>query len=236
MPNRMRACALGWLPILMLAACSESSSTPPAAEPPPTTVTAPEPVAKAPAPPTPAAETPTPANTGDRWLLEEFDWGDSEPIVRESVDYARGFLCFDMAGKCRVVRVRVDGEDLLARFQYHEEGLWRIALITPPLSASQLSEHGPRVVDVLLGHVKRKHGEPERSEEFPDVDAVEPGTQILHHWETDDMEIDAVLVRRGSEFFVGAYFADPVRGAQAMATAIDPTEPPEKPKRARAKR
>jgi hypothetical protein len=225
--------AVAWLALLLLPGCSES-----------------EPAADAPVPPaavpeSPSLEPPPPESSATAlegaaepaegvttsWVLEEFDWGDSEEIVRESIDYAPGFLCFKFRNECRVVRVKVDAEELLARFQYYEDGLWRVALLTPPLSAEQASKHGPRVVGGLADHVKRQHGEPARETPFPAIAELGDGTHVLQHWKSEAMVIEVVIVRRGSQYFVGAYFADPVRGAEALRVAADPTDPPEKPKR-----
>lgn len=172
---------------------------------------------------------PAPKAELSSWMLEEFDWGDSETLVKESIDYAPNYFCFTSRGECRVVQVRVDGEELLARFQYFEEGLWRMAFITPPLDLETAVQHGPRVLNTLTNHVKRHRGEPAYSKERPEIAEIGEGTHVLHRWKTETSVIEVVLVRRGSRYFVGAYFADPVRGAKALASAVDPTAPPRRP-------
>ena len=85
------------------------------------------------------------------------------------------------------------------------------------------------MLNKLTQHVTRHRGEPTYSKARPDIAQLAEGTHVLHHWKTDDSVIEVVLVRRGAEYFVGAYFADPVRGAKALASAVDPTLPPLRP-------
>ncbi len=239
-PRWARALRLGVLPaFLVIVACGESEPGAPAVE---TTAAPAAPAVQTTALPAAAlvestttiATSPAATSTDHAdapWILEEFDWGDSESIVRESVEFADNFLCFKQNDECRLVRVTVDGEDLIARFQYFEEGLWRVALVTPPLNVHQMAEHGPRVAGVLAGHVARHSGAPVLDERFPKLAGLAPGTHVLARWKTEARVVDVVAVLRdGEKYFVGAYVVDPGRAARAQLAAKDPTDPPERAK------
>ncbi len=213
-------CVLGIALASLAVACGESESAP----------------ADAPASSNEAASEalpPLPEGAATSWALEEFAWGDSEEIVRESVQYAPDYLCFGAHGECRVVRVRVDGEDLLARFQYEEDALWRVAILTPPLYREDAARHGPRVAARLTGHVSRKLGEPDAVASFPDragLDAMPQGSLVLDRWRSETLDVETLVVRRdGDRYVIAAYFADPVRAETLAASAADPTDPPPKP-------
>ncbi len=219
-PSTVLRCVLGIALGSVVSGCGESEPATPAA---------------APAPPVeaPAEIPPLPEGEATSWALEEFDWGDSEEVVQESVDFAPNYLCFGAHGECRVVRVRVDGEDLLARFQYAEDALWRVAILTPPLYREDAAKHGPRVAARLAGHVSRQLGDPERVAPFPSaaqLKAMPEGSLVLERWRSESLDVETRLVHRdGDRYVIAAYFADPVRAKTAAAAAPDPTDPPPKP-------
>jgi hypothetical protein len=146
----------------------------------------------------------------DYWLLTEFDWGDDPEVVVDSVMVAPGYVCFQSGGQCRFFRVRVDGEDLLARFEYRDERLWQIAFVTPGLSRVDAQEHMPRVLETLSGYIERFKGPPLVAAGLPDFAALSDGSATpTRFWKLPDMEIRIEVARKGREFFLGAFFYDP---------------------------
>jgi hypothetical protein len=110
---------------------------------------------------------------GDYWLLTEFDWGDDPEVVLDSLEIAPGFVCYDSGAEpCKFVRVAVDGEELLARFDYREDRLWQVRFVTPELTRRQADEHLLRVVGRLAGYeVGRSGGKFYAGAYFYDPDA-----------------------------------------------------------------
>ena len=182
----------------------------------------------------PAAETqpapapPTPDRSG-RWLLAEFDWGDSEEIVYETVRFTDGFLCYKhkLFEHCAFVKTKVDGEELLAKFLFVDGKLWRIDVLTPDLDAEQSDAHLERVWKLLAAYVTRFHGEAPERAPFPQRDALAPKQEIVtHRWELPEQEIRIVVGRAATEpkWFTAARFIDPKWAKQEP--------PPEAEKRA----
>ena len=146
----------------------------------------------------------------DYWLLTEFDWGDDPEVVLDSVMVAPGYVCFQSGGECRFFRVRVDGEDLLARFEYRDERLWQIGFVTPGLSRVDAQEHMPRVLETLSGYIERFKGPPLVAAGLPDLASVSEGSATpTHFWKLPDMEIRIEVARKRGELFLGAFFYDP---------------------------
>lgn len=151
----------------------------------------------------------------DYWLLTEFDWGDDDEVVDESVQISPGFLCYKVRHRCQLTRVSVDGEDVLARFFFDPNGLKEIAFVTPELDRSQAEAHLARVGKVLTGYVSRFKGKPDLEFGPPDVAAI--GKEIptpLAYWKRPEMEIRVEARRQGEAFVVGAFFTKPGGGAE----------------------
>ena len=166
-----------------------------------------------------------PAKAEPAWLLSEFDWGDVRGVVDESVDVAPEFYCAARFGKrCAMAVVDVEGEELLAKFDFHE-GLYRIRLLTPdievgiPAPAGQRSANEEilrRVWDHLVDFATRRKGAPLSAQEFPELGTIAVGMKTTHTWKLPDQDIRiGVGRRRSSGFFVAAEFVDPVREAAA---------------------
>jgi hypothetical protein len=150
------------------------------------------------------------APTRDYWLLTEFDWGDDPEVVYDSLEVAPGFVCFDAGNECRLVRVRVDGEDLLARFDYRDDRLWQIRFVTPELGRRQARDHMPRVLGLLARYIERFKGPPLLASRLPLLNSVVEGSpRPTHFWKLPDMEIRIEVGRRGEKFYIGAVFYDP---------------------------
>ncbi len=180
------------------------------------------------------AEEPAPAGEPakaepERWLLAEFDWGDSKKIVYESVQYTDGFLCYrhKLREHCAFVKTRVDGEELLAKFQFVKDRLWRIEILTPDLDETQAAPHLERVWQLLAGYVTRFHGEAPEKTPFPERESLAAGElRVTHRWKLSDQEI-RVLVGRSKgdagKWFTAAHFTDP------KWAKLERVLPPEKP-------
>jgi hypothetical protein len=207
--------AAGLFAALALAACgaereAETAAAPQAQEQPapeaaPTPQAAPIPVANV----APAAPAPQ-----ERWLLKEFDWGDSEDVVYESVEYTDGFLCYEHKFKkhCAFVKTKVDGEELLAKFEFVDGRLWRIEVLTPDLDAAQADLHLERIWKLLVGYVTRFYGEAPEQVAFPPRDTVAPKAEVVtRHWERPEQDIRIVVGRvpTGDKWFTSARFTDP---------------------------
>lgn len=169
---------------------------------------------------------PTPAQP-ERWLLDEFDWGDSEEIVYESVQYTDGFLCYrhKLREFCAFVKTRVDGEELLAKFEFVDGRLWRIDVLTPDLNDAQASEHLERVWKLLAAYVTRFHGEAPEQAAFPPRESLAPGAlHVTHRWKLADQEIRLVVGRGPGEpatWFTAARFVDPKWAKHEPAPKVD---------------
>jgi hypothetical protein len=213
---------------LLLAACAEEKT--PAGNPaqgdaaaqavPPGPVEEPQPAAA-------TALAAQPALT-ERWLLAEFDWGDSKNLVYESVHYTDGFLCYrhKLREHCAFVKTRVDGEELLAKFQFVDDGLWRIEILTPDLDPSQAAPHLERVWKLLAAYVTRFQGEAPEQAPFPAWQSLAAGElRVTHHWKLPGQEI-RVLVGRSPDaekWFTAARFTDP------KWAKVEPAPEPEAP-------
>jgi hypothetical protein len=175
-----------------------------------------------------AAQVATPQQVAppERWLLSEFDWGDSEDTVYETVHYTDGFLCYrhEIAEHCAFVKTRVDGEELLAKFDFAGKRLRRIEVLTPDLDESQASQHLERVWKLLAAYVTRFKGEAPAQAAFPPRETLAPGAlRVTHHWKLDDQEIRLVVGRSkdGQKWFTGARFVDPERAGREPAFEPD---------------
>jgi hypothetical protein len=152
---------------------------------------------------------------GERWLLAEFAWGDSKNLTYESVHYTDGFVCFrhKLREHCAFVKTRVDGEELLAKFLFADDKLWRIDILTPDLERSQAEPHLERVWKLLAAYVARFHGEAPEREPFPDWQALGPKEErVTHRWQLADQEIRIVVGRSPGtpeKWFTAARFIDP---------------------------
>lgn len=167
----------------------------------------------------PAEPGPEAADGAEYFLLEEFDWGDDEEVVEESLLFDPAFACRGTAyQRCRLVKVNVDGEDLLARFHHHEGGLWQAVFLTPDLGTEEADEHLERVWNVLVGYVTRWVGEPEEARPLPDLQSLELGPpQPTHRWEREGLGVRVAVGRRADDiFYVGAFFFDPARAEAAQ--------------------
>lgn len=174
----------------------------------------------------------TPEPEVQPWLLAEFDWGDTPEIVIESVEFTPGYICHKLRGACKMVKVRVGGEDLLGRFQYVDDSLWRIAFVTPALDLAAAMHHGPRVLERLVAHVREHKGEPKTEAGLPDLAGMELGQRaVTHAWADASMEIRVQILRTEDGYYVGAYFADPARAEALRLTEPDPADRPNKRKR-----
>jgi hypothetical protein len=167
----------------------------------------------------PAASARAPAGSPgeDYWLLTEFDWGDDPETVLDSLEIAPGFVCYDSGAEaCKFVRVAVDGEELLARFDYRENRLWQVRFVTPELTRSQASEHLGRVVARLAGYVERLRGPPTLAGRLPRLASLTAGSAMpTHFWKLPDMEIRIEVGRDGDKFYGGASFYDPDAPAES---------------------
>jgi len=196
---------------------------------------APEAAAAAPAGAGAAAEAPVPAAAAlpptltDRWLLEEFDWGDSKNVTYETVQYIDGFLCYRhrLREHCAFVKTLVDGEELLAKFQFVDDALWRIEILTPDLDASQAAPHLERVWKLLAAYVTRFQGEASEQSPFPEWKSLAAGElRVTHHWKLPDQEIRILVGRSAGDvekWFTSARFTDP------KWVKVEPAPEPEAP-------
>jgi hypothetical protein len=212
---------------LALAACGAEPETPAESSQPAAQAEPADPPAEEAAPaPDPAAATlsePEP----DRWLLTEFDWGDSEEIVYESVNYTDGFLCYKhkLRKHCAFVKTKVDGEELLAKFDFVDGVLWRIEVLTPNLDPSQADPHLERIWKLLVDYVTRFQGEAPEQQDFPQRESLRPGQEVVtRRWQLPDQEIRIVVGRAaaGQKWFTSARFIDP-----KWAKESPPPPPPE---------
>lgn len=154
------------------------------------------------------------------WLLTEYDWGDDPETVVDSIRVSPGFRCAQGGTRCKLVRVSVDGEELVARFEYEKlqkESLWRVAFLTPPLDRKQADDHLARVWGKLAGYVSRFQEKPLLATELPSFDALKEGEpHYTHFWKSDEMEIRIALGLSDGSYYVGAYFYDPKRSQNAQ--------------------
>lgn len=152
------------------------------------------------------------------WLLDQFDWGDDEGVVQESVLFDPHYECKGTpAQPCLLVTTVVDGEQLLARFQQYQGGLWQVAILTPDLDRRQASRHLRRVWNVLVDYVTRLKGAPKLVLGLPALDDIAIGPpQVTHFWQLPGLEARVMVGRRDKDlFYVGVWFSDPVRGKAA---------------------
>lgn len=170
----------------------------------------------------------------ERWLLVEFDWGDSRKVVYETVHYTDGFVCYrhKLREHCAFVKTLVDGEELLANFEFVDDRLWRIDILTPDLDATVADPHLERVWRLLAAYVTRFYGEAPEQTPYPDRESLAVGElRVTHRWQLPDQEIQ-VLVGRSRDaapkWFTAAHFIDP-KWAKAKG-ALQPRQPaPAKP-------
>lgn len=158
------------------------------------------------------------------WLLEEFDWGDDEEVVAESILFDPYFSCTGTRGSpCTMVSTVVDMEKLLVSFQHHEGELWQVVIFTPDLDTGQARVHLPRVWQRLVDYVTRMRGEPTLAVGLPALGSLEFGPpQPTHFWAAPDLEVRIMFGRRDVDrFYVGAFFSDPVRGKVAREAYED---------------
>lgn len=151
------------------------------------------------------------APSADYWLLTEFDWGDDPEVVYDSLEVAPGFICYDAGAEaCKFVRVVVDGEQLLADFDYRDDRLWQVRFETPGLTLQQAREHLGRVLGRLSGYVGRLRGPPVLASPAPPLPSIAEKTSVpVGFWKLPDMEIRIEVERRGGKFFARACFYDP---------------------------
>ena len=176
-----------------------------------------------PAEPPPAAEPPAPeeAAAPERpyyWLLEEFDWGDDEEVVLESIEFDPWFVCKGTPqDRCVLVSTEAVGEELLANFHHHEGGLWQVAILTPDLAPVQADRHLRRVWNLMVDYASKRLGEPSLALGFPERESLEFGPpRVTHFWAAPGLEARIALGRRDVDrFYAVLYLSDPVRGAQA---------------------
>lgn len=172
--------------------------------------------------PDPAADAAEPKAARDDlthyWLLEEFDWGDDEEVVAESVLFDPHFECKSThIQRCVLVSTVIDRERLLARFHHHQGELWQVVVLTPDLNQVQAGQHLRRVWQIMVDYVTRMRGEPMIAAPLPELTSLEFGPpQLTHFWSLDDLEVRVRVGRRDEDlFYVGVYFSDPVRGEEA---------------------
>lgn len=152
------------------------------------------------------------------WLLEEFDWGDDEEVVLESIEFDPYFVCRGTPqNRCVLVSTEISGEELLARFHHHEGELWQVAILTPDLTPDLAAKHLGRIWRLLVGYAAQKLGEPAVAFELPDREALSFGPPLVtHFWSTPGLETRVAIGRRDVDlFYVALLFSDPVRGAVA---------------------
>lgn len=152
------------------------------------------------------------------WLLDQFDWGDDEGVVEESILFDPHYECKGTPAKpCLLVTTVVDGEQLLARFQQYKGGLWQVAILTPDLDRQQADRYLRRVWRVLVDYVTRLKGAPKLVLGLPALDDITIGPpQVTHFWQLPGLEVRVMVGRRDKDlFYVGAWFSDPVRGKAA---------------------
>jgi hypothetical protein len=159
-----------------------------------------QPAAEAqPAPPAAPASAPAPATQDTRWIFSEFDWGDSEDVVYETIEYTDGFLCYrhQFFQHCAFVKTKIDGEELLAKFELPLKALTRADVLTPDLDEEQAALHLERVWKLLAAYTTRFFGEAPEQTAFPDRHALAPGElRVTHRWKLADQEIRLVVGRR----------------------------------------
>jgi hypothetical protein len=150
------------------------------------------------------------------WMLEEFDWGDDEEVVAESIQFDPHFACTgDKLNPCTLVSAVVDREKLLARFTHHEGELWQVIFLTPDIASG--NPHLRRVWQLLADYVTKMKGKPEISVGFPDLAALAYGPpHLTHFWSLPGLEARVMVGRRDVDlYYVGLFFSDPVRGKVA---------------------
>lgn len=217
--------AAGLCTFLALAACTQRepetrsgapapTEVPPAAPASPEAQPAPGPEAPASAATPPAPEAGAPEHAA-RWLFAEFDWGDSEDTVFETVQYTSGFLCYRHKAieHCAFVKTKVDGEELLTKFRFVEKRLWRIDVLTPDLDSAKADLHLERVWRLLASYITRFQGEAPEQHAFPQRDAMAPGEEVVtHRWKLPGQEIRLVVGRAKGDpptWFTAARIVDP---------------------------
>lgn len=218
---------------LALAACSSGSEK--QAEPQSAAEPAAAPAASEPAPAVPAANgaaaaAPGPEAAPERWLLQEFDWGDSEDTVYETIDYTDGFLCYrhKFREHCAFVKTKVDGDELLARFSFVKKRLWRIDVLTPDLNEEQADQHLERIWKVLVGYVTRFKGEAPQRAAFPQWKSLAPGAvRVTNFWKLPEQEIRIVVGRSDAGWYTAARFVDPKWSTSEPAFEADAAPAPQ---------
>lgn len=173
----------------------------------------------------PAAEPPEQAEVPAAepyWMLEEFDWGDDEEVVAESIEFDPYFGCNgDKVNPCAIVSAVVDRERLLARFNHHQGELWQVVFLTPDLAPD--SPHLRRVWQLLADYVTRMQGDPAIAVAFPALDTLALGTpHLTHFWSLPGLEARVMVGRRDADlYYVGLFFSDPVRGKVAREPYLE---------------
>jgi hypothetical protein len=186
------AFALAWLLALPAAAADAEAAAPEASEPAETRL----------APP--------------YWILEEFDWGDDEEVVAESIEFDPYFACTgDRLNPCAMVTAVVAQERLLARFNHKDGELWQVGFLTPDLAPD--NPHLRRVWQLLADYVIEMKGKPEIAVSFPTLATLAYGApHLTHFWSLPGLEARVVVGRRDVDrYYVALFFSDPVRGKVA---------------------
>lgn len=162
-----------------------------------------------------------------RWIFSEFDWGDSDEVVYETIQYTDGFLCYrhQFFQHCAFVKTKIDGEELLAKFELPMHALTRADVLTPDLDEAQAALHLERVWKLLAGYTTRFFGAATEQAAFPDRQALAPGElRVTHLWKLADQEIRLVVGRREGEsplWFTALRCADPKHADQEPAFRPD---------------
>lgn len=180
----------------------------------------------------PAAATP---KLDTLWVFREFDWSDSESTVYESVEYTDGFLCYrhKFFPHCAFVKTKIDGEELLAKFQFLGNRLTHALVLTPDLDSEQASQHLERVWKLLAAYTTRFQGEAQEQAAFPDWQAMAPGEQrVTHHWKLPNQEIRIVVGRQPGDtplWLIALRVVDPQHAAEEPAFVATAVAPPAEP-------
>jgi hypothetical protein len=167
--------------------------------------------AAVPEPAAPEAPAPPPY-----WILEEFDWGDDEEVVAESIAFDPYFGCTgDRMQPCAMVSAVIEQERLLARFNHHGGELWQVVFLTPDLRPD--NHHLKRVWQLLADYMTKMKGKPAIAVGFPALDTLAYGApHLTHFWSLPGLEARVMVGRRDVDaYYVALFLSDPVRGKLA---------------------